>query len=38
MFDELMGRITERFVRVEPHGRATALVLGLLADLPKENC
>lgn len=38
MFDELMGRIAGRFVRVEPRRRATALVLGLLADLPKKNC
>lgn len=33
-----MGRIAGRFVRVEPRRRATALVLGLLADLPRKNC
>lgn len=38
MFDQLMVRIAGRFVRVEPRRRATALVLGLLADLPKKNC
>lgn len=38
MFDQLMGRIAGRFVRVEPRRRATALVLGLLSDLPRKNC
>jgi hypothetical protein len=30
-FDELMGRIAGRFVRVEPRRRARAFVLGLLS-------
>ena len=38
MFDQLMGRVAGRFTRVEPRRRATALVLGLLADLPRKNC
>jgi SRSO17 transposase len=38
LFDELMGRIAGRFWRVEPRRRARALVLGLLADLPRKNC
>ncbi|MDH6711103.1 SRSO17 transposase [Kitasatospora sp. MAA19] len=38
MFDQLMGRIGGRFARVEPRRRATALVLGLLSDLPRKNC
>lgn len=33
-----MGRIAGRFARVEPRRRATRLVLGLLADLPRKNC
>jgi DDE superfamily endonuclease len=37
-FDELMGRIAGRFGRVEPRRNARALVLGLLADLPRKNC
>jgi SRSO17 transposase len=36
--DELLGRIAGRFGRVEPPRRARALVLGLLADLPRKNC
>jgi hypothetical protein len=35
--DEL-GRVARRFPRVEPRWRARALVLGLLADLPRKNC
>jgi SRSO17 transposase len=38
MFDELMGRIAGRFARAEPRRRARALVLGLLAGLPRKNC
>ena len=38
LFDELMGRIAGRFARVEPRRRARAFVLGLLADLPRNNC
>jgi DDE superfamily endonuclease len=37
-FDELLGRVAGRFPRVEPRRRAKALVLGLLADLPRKNC
>ncbi|MEU8927380.1 IS701 family transposase [Kitasatospora sp. NPDC048545] len=33
-----MDRIGGRFTRVEPRRRATALVLGLLSDLPRKNC
>ena len=36
--EELLGRIAGRFGRVEPGWRARALVLGLLADLPRKNC
>jgi SRSO17 transposase len=36
--DELLGRVSGRFGRVEPRRRARALVLGLLADLPSKNC
>jgi SRSO17 transposase len=36
--DELLGRVARRFGRVEPRQRAKALVLGLLADLPRKNC
>src|SRR6266545_4250484 len=36
--DELLGRVAGRFGRVEPRRRAKALVLGLLADLPRKNC
>ena len=38
MFDELMGRIAARFVRVEPRRRVRAFVAGLLAELPRKNC
>jgi SRSO17 transposase len=38
MFDQLMGRVAGRFARVEPRRRATALVLGMLSDLPRKNC
>src|SRR2546430_2508299 len=38
MFDELMLGIGGRFRRVEPRRRARALVLGLLAGLPRANC
>jgi SRSO17 transposase len=36
--EELLGRVAGRFGRVEPRWRARALVLGLLADLPRKNC
>jgi SRSO17 transposase len=36
--DELLGRVSGRFTRVEPRRRAKAFVLGLLADLPPKNC
>ena len=36
MFDELMGQVAGRFTPVEPRRRA--LVLGLLAGLPRKNC
>jgi SRSO17 transposase len=38
LFDELMGRVAGRFVRVEPRRRARAFVLGLMAGLPRKNC
>jgi SRSO17 transposase len=38
LFDELMGRIGGRFVRVEPRRRARGFVLGLIAGLPRKNC
>ena len=34
----MLGRVAGRFGRVEPRWRARALVLGLLADLPRKNC
>jgi hypothetical protein len=36
--DELLGRVAGRFARVEPRRHARALVLGLLADLPRKDC
>jgi hypothetical protein len=36
--EELLGRVAGRFARVEPRRHARALVLGLLADLPRKNC
>jgi hypothetical protein len=38
ILDELMTRISGRFRRAEPRPRARALVLGLLAELPRGNC
>jgi SRSO17 transposase len=38
LFEEVMGRVARRFPRVEPRRHARALVLGLLADLPRKNC
>ncbi|WP_435822657.1 IS701 family transposase [Microbispora bryophytorum] len=38
MFDELVGRIGNRFSRVEPRRRVRALLGGLLSDLPRKNC
>ncbi len=37
-FNDLMGRITGRFGRVEPRRTATAYVRGLLSDLERKNC
>jgi hypothetical protein len=37
-FDELMLRVGGRFARVEPRGRMTAFVRGLLAGLARVNC
>jgi SRSO17 transposase len=37
-FDELMGRISGRFGRVEPRRRVRSMLLGLLAGLPRSNC
>jgi SRSO17 transposase len=37
-FDELVGRIACRFVRVEPRRRVGLFLLGLLAGLPRVNC
>jgi len=37
-FDNLMGRGAGRLARVEPRRRMRKLVLGLLSDLPRENC
>ena len=34
----MLGRVAGRFPRVEPRRRARALVLGLLADLPRKDC
>jgi SRSO17 transposase len=36
--EELLARVAGRFGRVEPRWRARALVLGLLAELPRKNC
>lgn len=36
--DGLLGRIAGRFARVETRRRASGLLLGLLADLPRKNC
>jgi SRSO17 transposase len=38
LFDELMGQVAGRFIRVEPRRRARAFVLGLLAGLSRANC
>jgi SRSO17 transposase len=35
---ELIGRIAHRFGRVEPQRRVRAMLLGMLAGLPKVNC
>ncbi|MFE2424728.1 hypothetical protein [Streptomyces hokutonensis] len=37
-FEVLMGRVTGRFVWVEPRRRARAFGLGLLSELPRESC
>jgi SRSO17 transposase len=37
-FDDLMSRIGNRFVRVEPRRRVARFVRGLLAGLPRTNC
>jgi SRSO17 transposase len=36
--DDLMDRIAVRLSRIEPRRRARQLVLGLLSELPRENC
>jgi hypothetical protein len=36
--DESLGRVADRFGRVEPRRHARAFVLGLLADLPRKHC
>jgi SRSO17 transposase len=36
--DGLLARIAGRFARVETRRRASGLLLGLLADLPRKNC
>ena len=36
--EELLGRVAGRFHRVEPRRRARAVVVGLLAELPRKNC
>jgi hypothetical protein len=33
-----MGRIAGRFARVEPQRGVKGFVLGLLSDLPRNNC
>ena len=38
ILDELMTQVGARFRRVEPRRRARALVVGLLAGLPRKNC
>jgi SRSO17 transposase len=38
MFENLTGRLACRFTRVEPRRRSRALLLGLLAELPRKNC
>ncbi|HXT43357.1 MAG TPA: IS701 family transposase [Pseudonocardiaceae bacterium] len=38
MLEELLGRVANRFGRVEPRRRMRGFVLGLLADLPRKNC
>ena len=38
MFEDLTGWLACRFTRVEPRRRARALLLGLLAELPRKNC
>nr|BFE36154.1 IS701 family transposase [Actinomadura rugatobispora] len=38
MFDDLMGHLACRFTRVEPRRTARAMLLGLLAELPRKNC
>ncbi|OUC98432.1 hypothetical protein CA984_07270 [Streptosporangium minutum] len=38
MSDELTSRIADRFSRVEPRRRARAMLLGLLAELPRKSC
>jgi len=38
ILDELMTQAGARFRRVEPRRRARALVVGLLAGLPRKNC
>lgn len=37
-FEEVLGRIAGRFVRVEPRRRVRSFLFGLLAGLPRTNC
>ena len=37
-FEVMVGRFAGRFARVESRRRARALLLGLLAPLPRKNC
>ncbi|MET9728606.1 hypothetical protein [Streptomyces zaomyceticus] len=37
-FEGLMARIAGLFARVEPRRRVRRLMLGLLSDLPRQNC
>lgn len=36
--EEMLNRVAGRFPRVESRRRMRALLLGLLADLPRKNC
>jgi hypothetical protein len=38
MFEDLMGRLACRFLRVETRRRCRGLLEGLLAELPRKNC
>jgi SRSO17 transposase len=38
LFEAVLGRVADRFGRVEPRRRARLMVAGLVADLPRKNC